>query len=105
MPDWFGHSHPTFSQATLACRINPFSNDFQMPAPTHIKIDADRGEALILCGAPEKLHLTATAHRRLVETSRSLPLSSWRPQGRYSRLLLISAPPGVDAGPAPAMTG
>ena len=73
MSDRFGHSHPTFSQATLACRINPFSNDFQMPAPTHIKIDADRGEALILCGAPEILRLTATAHRRLVETSSRCP--------------------------------
>ncbi|PPQ39008.1 FkbM family methyltransferase [Rhodopila globiformis] len=60
VPDQFGHSHSIFSQATLAYRIDDFRRDFAMPAPTHIKIDVDGAEALILRGAPETLPLVAS---------------------------------------------
>src|SRR6185437_9896959 len=46
--------------------------------------------------------LQQTAHR--LGRADGAPSSSWRPQGRHSRLLPIPAPPGVDGAPAPAMT-
>ena len=51
-PDQFGLSHSVFSQGALAYRLDDLIATFALPAPTHLKIDVDGIEGVILGGAP-----------------------------------------------------
>ncbi len=51
-PDQFGLSHSVFSQGALAYRLDDLIATFALPAPTHLKIDVDGIEGVILRGAP-----------------------------------------------------
>jgi FkbM family methyltransferase len=54
-PDQFGLIHSVFSQGVLAYRLDDLIDTFTLPAPTHLKIDVDGVEGLILAGAPRTL--------------------------------------------------
>lgn len=51
----FGISEGGFSQGVLAYRLDDLISAFALPAPTHLKIDVDGIEGLILRGAAETL--------------------------------------------------
>ncbi len=51
----FGLIEGEFSQGALAYRLDDLIDAFALPAPTHLKIDVDGIEALILKGAPRTL--------------------------------------------------
>ena len=51
----FGLAEPGFNQGVLAYRLDDLVAQFQLPHPTHLKIDVDGIEGLILRGAPETL--------------------------------------------------
>lgn len=53
--DQFGEVHSVFSQGALAYRLDDLIAAFDLPKPTHLKIDVDGIEGLILRGAPETL--------------------------------------------------
>lgn len=54
-PDQFGLTGNGFRQGALAYRLDDLIAAFALPAPTHLKIDVDGIEGLILKGAPETL--------------------------------------------------
>ena len=54
-PDQFGLTHSVFSQGVLAYRLDDLIAAFALPPPTHLKIDVDGVEGLILAGAPRTL--------------------------------------------------
>ena len=54
-PDQFGLSGDGFRQGALAYRLDDLIAAFALPAPTHLKIDVDGIEGLILKGAPGAL--------------------------------------------------
>jgi FkbM family methyltransferase len=50
--DQFGKTHDAFVQGALAYRLDDLISTFQLPPPTHLKIDVDGIEGAILRGAP-----------------------------------------------------
>ncbi len=50
--DQFGQTHAAFTQGALAYRLDDLVATFALPPPTHLKIDVDGIEGLILRGAP-----------------------------------------------------
>lgn len=50
--DQFGQTHSVFNQGALAYRLDDLVATFALKAPTHLKIDVDGIEGLILRGAP-----------------------------------------------------
>jgi FkbM family methyltransferase len=51
-PDQFGLTGSVFEQGALAYRLDDLIATFRLPPPTHLKIDVDGLEGLILKGAP-----------------------------------------------------
>ena len=54
-PTQFGDRPNAFSQAVIAYRIDDAIAQFGLPTPTHIKLDVDGAEGLILAGGPQAL--------------------------------------------------
>ncbi len=54
-PDQFGLTEYTFSQGSLAYRLDDLIAAFALPAPSQLKIDVDGIEGVILNGAPDTL--------------------------------------------------
>jgi FkbM family methyltransferase len=54
-PNQFGLTESVFSQGALAYRLDDLIQTFRLPPPTHLKIDVDGIESVILQGAPETL--------------------------------------------------
>jgi FkbM family methyltransferase len=51
-PDQFGLTRSVFEQGALAYRLDDLIATFRLPPPTHLKIDVDGIEGVILRGAP-----------------------------------------------------